>query len=146
MSAFVQTDVETLHGVTFVRYLDTGTFSKMTVSMLDKEGYLICCSSKYIIFPGIHVFKCSNGSSILYQYICDGTTDCPNDKSDEELCVCSDSTESKMCKIINTNKQICFLTYYMVQNGQCLKYIKHDTIDKQFNIDYCHRASWGSAV
>ena len=68
------------------------------------------------------------------EYICNGTIDCPNDKSDEESCVCSDSTQSKTCKIINI-KQMRSPTYYMIQNGQCLKYIKHDKIYKQFNID-----------
>ena len=62
LSAFVQTDVNTLHKVTFVRYLDTVTFRKSTASILDKEGYLICYSSKYNILSGIHDFKCSKES------------------------------------------------------------------------------------
>ena len=138
LSAFVPKDNKTLKALKFVRYLDTVTFRRSIVFHHKSEGYIICPSSKSEIHLGSHIFNCSNGSNILYKYVCDGIADCPNDKSDEESCLCDEAEQSKMCKsFYYDNKLIlCSSTYYMVKNGHCLKYANPDKIFRKFHINH----------
>ena len=41
------------------------------------------------ILIGINMFKCLKGGYVSVKYVCDGNIDCPNSKSDEELCICN---------------------------------------------------------
>ena len=138
LSAFVPKDKKTMKALKFVRYLHTVTFRSILVSLHKSEGYIICPSSKSKIHLGSHIFNCSNGSSILYKYVCDGVVDCPNDMSDEEYCLCDRAKQSKLCKsFYYTNILIlCSSTYYMVKNGHCLKYANPEKIYRKFNISY----------
>ena len=138
LSAFIVKNISTMIAVAFVRYFDTVIFEQSFVSISEKGGYIICPSRKYFVLTGSHIFKCSNGSSILYKYVCDGTIDCPNDKSDEVYCVCNDTRKSKWCKTVYHSKYliICSATYYMTRYGECLKYTSPDKLYKEFNINY----------
>ena len=136
LSAFVKYNIKTMSSITFIRYLNTVSFDVNIASLSDAEGYIICHSKKNKINLGTHIFNCSGGSNILSYYICDGTVDCPNDKSDEDGCSCNESKNSKMCKTINysQNFSICFSTYYIDSNGKCLKYTSPNKIYQAFNI------------
>ena len=136
ISAFVPKDTKTMKALSFVRYLDTVTFSKSIVSFHKSEGYIICPSKKSKIHLDSHIFNCSNGSNILYKYVCDGIADCSNDKSDEESCLCDTTKQSKMCKSFHYNNTLilCSSTYYMVKSGHCFKYANPEKIYRTFNI------------
>ena len=138
LSAFIVKNISTMIAVAFARYFDTVMFEQSFVSISAKEGYVIYPSMKYFVLTGIHIFKCSNESSILYKYVCDGTIDCPNDKSDEVLCVCNETRKSKLCKRVYHSKYLitCSSTYYMTKYGECLKYVNPDKIYKEYNINY----------
>ena len=138
LSAFVPKNKKTMKAVKFVRYLDTVTFMKSIVTLQKSEGYIICPSNKSEIHLGSHIFNCSNGSNILYKYVCDGIVDCPNDKSDEESCLCDKAKQSKLCKSFYYNNKLilCSSTYYMVKNGHCLKYANPDKIYRKFYINH----------
>ena len=91
-------------------------------------GYVICNFKKIRILKGINIFKCSRGGFILHRYICDGITDCPRDKSDEEFCICDGNKvvtkNNNLCMKLNFNKSAtqCNFNYYMKINGVCEKY------------------------
>ena len=137
LSAFVPKDNKTLNALKFVRYLDRVTFRRSIVSLHQSVGYIICPSNKSVIHLGIHIFNCSNGSTILYKYVCDGIADCPNDKSDEEFCLCDEAKQSEMCKSFYYNNKLilCSSTYYMAKNGHCLKYANQAKIYRKFYIN-----------
>ena len=136
LSAFVKDHIETLNSVTFIRYLDTVKFDIKVPSFSNAEGYIICPSKKNKIHLGTQMFNCSGGGNILSFYFCDGTVDCPNDKSDEDGCSCNDRKNSKMCKTINhsQNFSICSSIYYITINGKCLKYTTPKKNYHTFNI------------
>ena len=139
MSAFLPKDKKTMKALKFVRYLDTVTFRRsIVVSLHESEGYIICPSSKSEIHVGSHIFNCSNGSNILYKYVCDGVVDCTNDRSDEEYCLCVKAKQSKLCKSFYYNNKliVCSSTYYMAKNGHCLKYANPEKIYRKFNINH----------
>ena len=127
----------TMSSVTFIQYLDKVTFDIRDVSHPGAEGYIICPSKRTKIHLGTHMFNCSGGGNILNLFICAGTVDCPNDRSDEELCTCNESKYSKLCKIINHSKyfNICSPTYYMAINGKCLRYLNPNKIYQHFHIN-----------
>ena len=136
LSAFVRYNLKTISSVTFVRYLDTVTFFD-NISLSDGEGYIICPSIRFNIQLGTHIFNYSGGGNVLYHYICDGTVDCPNDRSDEDSCACNESKHSKMCKTIyhGQNFNTCSSIYYMAKDGSCLKYTSPKTLHQIFQIN-----------
>ena len=136
--AFVPKDNRTMNAVKFVRYLDTVTFKESITTLYDLEGYIICPSNKSEIYLGSHIFNCSNGSHILFKYVCDGIVDCPNDKSDEDFCLCNKAKQPNMCKLFYQSRQLmlCFSTYYMTKNGLCLKFSNSDKIYRKFNMKH----------
>ena len=138
LSAFVKHNMKTISSLTFIRYLDTVTFMN-NISLPHGEGYIIFPSVRHKIQLGTHIFNCSSGGNILNHYICDGTVDCPNDRSDEDYCVCNESKQSKMCKTINQsqNFNICSSVFFMTTDGNCLKYTSPEKIYQllQINID-----------
>ena len=132
LSAFVKRNISMLNTVTFVKHLDTVTFEKTN----HMKGYLIYNSEKHFIHHGSHAFICSKGSHILFKYVCDGKSDCPDDTSDEDFCMCSASSQSKTCKTLISRKNltVCSSVYYMTKNGHCLKYAHSEKIYKTLNI------------
>ena len=131
LSAFVKRKNSILSAVTFVKKLDTVTFEE-TIAV---KGYLIYHSEKYIINLVSHSFECSNGSHILFEYVCDGMLDCPADASDEDSCMCYTSSYSKMCKTMTKNNLFtCSSLYYMTKDGYCLKYTHPERMYKILNI------------
>ena len=136
LSAFLQNNISKLNAVKFVRYLDTVTFKQNIVSFPNQAGYIIYPSNKSVIQLGIHIFNCSQGGNILSKYICNGIKDCPNDRSDEDFCICDESMDSKICKTGNNSKylKMCSSVYYKTKNGYCLKYTDPVQIYNLFNI------------
>ena len=64
LSAFVKKGISMFNTVTFIRHLDVITFEKIMAT----KGYLIHDSERYFAHLGIHTFKCSKGSNILFKY------------------------------------------------------------------------------
>ena len=100
------------------------------------KGYLIYHSEKYIISLGSHSFECSNGSNILFEYVCDGILDCPADASDEDSCMCNTSSYSKECKTMTSKNDLitCSSLYYMTKDGHCLKFTHPERMYDTLNI------------
>ena len=136
LSAFVKHNIKSITSVTFIRYLDTVTFNINSISLSHAEGYIICPSVKSKTQLGTHIFNCSDGGSILSHYICDGTVDCPNERSDEDYCSCNQKKHSQMCKTINQSQHlnICSSMYYMTTDGNCLKYTNPNNIYQFFRL------------
>ena len=71
-------------------------FNKIHVKDIFKEGsvfsgYVISNFNKTKIEIGVNLYHCKRGGYVLHEYVCDGITDGPNDKSDEESCICNDT-------------------------------------------------------
>ena len=132
LSAFVKKGISMLNTVTFIRHLDVITFEKIMAT----KGYLIYDSERCFTHLGSHTFKCSKGSNILFKYVCDGILDCPDDTSNEDLCMCNASLHPKTCKVVISKKNsiVCSSVYCMMKNGYCVKYANPEKIYKILNI------------
>ena len=104
-------------------------FIKTLVQSNTVSGNYVCGSNRNKIHIGINIFYCKLGGYILHTYTCDGIDDCPNDNSDENMCVCDEEHYSKnknnMCiKMQRTNNNTyCTHNYFMDITGSCKKYI-----------------------
>ena len=103
-------------------------FTNIFVHNVTVSGNYIYSFNKTKILIGINLFTCRNRGYILHRYLCDGIKDCPNDNSDEYLCVCDEEQYSKsrknICMIVQSryNTTHCSHNYYMDMKGTCKKY------------------------
>ena len=93
------------------------------------SGIHICISHKRRIHIGTNIFHCNKGGYILYRNTCDGIKDCPNDSSDEQLCICDKdfffkTKKNNICSKLKTRQNVhqCTPNYYMEVKGTCKKY------------------------
>ena len=103
-----------------------------------ENGYHVCRSKFSDIIFGINLFNCTKTGYILYQYVCDGNVDCPNDNSNEEFCKCysntTDAGKSFHCKYIDS----CMPFVDKDNNMVCCHNTNNNFI---FNNDFAHAAS-----
>ena len=120
-------------GVTIIKvqhYFNRLTFKYYSSTNSTIKGYEIFNAVKTRINDGINIFTCSHGGYILSEYVCDEFPDCPNDKSDEDFCVCktnvSKTFQRNFCKEIfePKKKTVCYSNYYMNFDGSCNKFNK----------------------
>ena len=116
-----------------------------------KSGYGICTYKRSKIRIGTNLFPCKKGGHILHKYVCDENIDCPNDSSDEDICICDqiyeDIMERKLCKVLKINRTITYCTtnYYVGRKGSCEKYhldvlsdsTEYQGLFKTFFCDHC---------
>ena len=96
------------------------------------SGYTVCKTPKSQIKIGINIFHCKMGGYILQKYVCDEKTDGPNDRSDEDLCICNeinkDTLKNIFCNVLKIHQSItyCMANYYVGTKGVCKKYDLND--------------------
>ncbi len=100
----------------------------MKESVSETHGFFVCHSKMVHQTVGINVFYCKAGGLISADYICDGSTDCPNDESDEADCPSYKPTTSgntfnsfKHGYFQRTNT-VCPKLYFMTKREFCEKY------------------------
>ncbi len=92
------------------------------------EGFHICITRKIQEIAKNNAFTCSEGARISLIFMCDGTSDCPGDNSDENKCTCykSGDTSKKLhfCRYYQNemNETTCGILYYQTMTGQCEKF------------------------
>ncbi len=99
-------------------------FMSVAMSVSDVEGVFVCLSREHRVVRG-NIFVCSDGGFVLFTATCDGISDCPNDRSDEELCHCSRSEDQSehLCKETGHKKKVgCGPLYFLSGNGVCRPY------------------------
>ena len=103
-------------------------FTAVQPNISEASGHVICNFNKIKTFIGINLFKCSKGGYIHHRYVCDGITDCPNDRIDEEFCICDQNkfiaNKTNLCMKLKNNISAtqCTFNYYLEINGVCKKY------------------------
>ena len=83
----VQNDANTTYAIKFQRFLNKIKYRYQIVPISKVEGYYVFQYNKMDISIGSNLFQCTKGGYILSENVCDGITDCPNDKSDEEFTI-----------------------------------------------------------
>ena len=80
------------------------------------------------VVNGSNLLYCFGGGFISNEYICDGINDCPNSKSDEDICSCNkqytNSTKPHLCKqlLLDNSKVRCSYLFQMDKQGICNMY------------------------
>ena len=80
------------------------------------------------------IFVCENGMFILFMYVCDGFSDCPdNDQSDEIDCNCNNTMQLLNRNYSNTydtltEKLNCFPLYFKTKDGKCRKHYSESSL------------------
>ena len=101
-------------------------FTLISKHNVTSDGIYICAAEKVKIDIGLNIFHCKNGGYILHTYVCDGFRDCPNDNSDEQICICNNSSFSMknfcMQLFIKHNRTQCTTNHFMEVTGICKKY------------------------
>ena len=119
---FLLNDHSTIEGLQY----NSVTRSYCTASQAN--GYHVCSSKLSNAILGTNTFNCTKGGYILYQCVCNGHFDCPNDNSDEEYCQCYNNytyqTKSFHCKYLYSNhsKLTCSPLYFSTFKGDCKMY------------------------
>ena len=89
------------------KLFDTLRFTHKFVQSVKFGGTFVCTFNKIKVSIGINIFSCRTGGYILHIFTCDGIKDCPNDNSDEKLCVCGEEHNEKNNCLKLTNKAKC---------------------------------------
>ena len=87
------------------------------------------------------LFMCKNGGYVLLSSVCDGTSDCPNDNSDEIICQCKSNNtvfQTKHCVFhkFETKQLRCISQYYMSKEGQCIPFTRTSDSKNQLSNEY----------
>ena len=117
-----------LHITKVHKVFDSLRFTHILVKGNTVSGNYVCSFNKIKIVVGINIFSCKKGGYILSKYVCDGISDCPNDSSDESMCVCDKKhygkSKNNICMIMQRRHNIAYCTqnYFMDITGTCKKY------------------------
>ena len=116
--------------LTYKKLMGQMHFQSKYVSKVEAEGFLPCNVQAYTAIIGDNLFPCSEGGYVSYEYVCDGSVDCPNDKSDESNIDYGIYDKSLNLKGSLTNPK-CSNLYFLTINGMCKKYSSTDDDWKQ---------------
>ena len=116
----------TFHMFKFKRVLYQLEYKHYIGQTSKVHGFHMCITNKLRKVYAINLFHCKKGGYIMFQYVCDGFVDCPNDKTDEVFCTCnrSDTYNSQTCKDVYFSKtrKECSHMYQMTMKEKCIKY------------------------
>ena len=110
-SLLIENNMTTISVITLQRILEKLHYRNETASICKARGFNACYYNKYGLSIRPHMFHCRKGGYISSEYTCDSIIDCPNDKCDEEFCICyrplrnQAFNESKICKTIFFGKK-----------------------------------------
>ncbi len=100
------------------------SYCEVFIPKEDVSGYMVYLDTYKPAPVGDNYFRCVKGSSVHLESICDGSFDCPNDKSDETNCNCIENSTTQFlehCKfLVSKNKVICGPLYYKTSSGNCI--------------------------
>ena len=108
-------------------------FGKLEFTLISTQNSTsnaihICAAEKVNINIGLNIFHCKKGGYILHTHTCDGVTDCPNDNSDEQFCICNNRSFNMkkinfcMQLLSRQNRTQCTSNYFMDITGICKKF------------------------
>ena len=110
----IENDDFSVYEVTFQNHLSKIRYRYDIVQIDQTKGFYLCHDKKADTVVGLNLFNCSRGGYTLAQNICDGVRDCPNDKSDEENCVCNQTEgTATVCKVtyFGNSRRVCSSLY-----------------------------------
>ena len=117
-------------GIKMTRQFNRIHLKYTDITTEEWEGNYICNFNKLIRVTDILTFQCEKGGALLYDFVCDGSIDCPNDNSDEKICTCTGEPNMTFkfivyqCRdlIIKGKALSCSSLYYMTKKGFCEHY------------------------
>ncbi len=94
---------------------------------LSTDNLLIKWESARSFLHHKNIFLCHFGGYISVAHVCDDSSDCPRDDSDETNCVCKNFTKknSQLCKTMlesNSTAAKCGPLFYQTFTGKCVPY------------------------
>ena len=107
-------------------------YSKRKRRISDVEGLYIHQEKYYNFIKGGNVFECANGRLISVYFLCDGTKDCGDINSTDEVgCYCSkENYYSSKCKYVYDEKvhgleqaNSCSYYYFKATTNNCRRYL-----------------------
>ena len=138
----VENDENSVYKVTFQRHLFKISYIYAIVPINQTSGFYLCQYKKVDLTVGLNLLHCSRGGYTLSENICNGVKDWPNDRSDEENCLCHNTNKDTpaTCKVkyIRGSKRICSSLYHMRFDGNCqlFMYLKSGTYNNNNNKTY----------
>ncbi len=124
----IQTSEENMYGIKFERILNKLTFKNISIYFSEVQGFFVCHSRMVYLIVGLNIFCCKAGGYISADYICDGSTDCPNDESDEADCpfhklkTSENTSNTFRYGHFQRTKTSCPNLYFMTKREFCEKY------------------------
>ena len=123
MNIFMENDINFIFVVKIQKFFGLLSTTRHAIEK-NIDGYHICNFEKIKMTVGLNMFHCKEGGYIPTYYICDGIGDCSNDDSDEEYCICKNTTlikQDDLCQVIylGQNVKICGNNYVMTIRGNC---------------------------
>ena len=118
----IQKDNSFAHVIKFERFLNKIRYRSYISNTSMAKGFYTYQYNRINIIIGSNLFNCTKGGYILYEYRCDGKTDCPNDQSDEEFCVCNNTSDINAVHILRSilnrkSRTICSNFHYLTKQG-----------------------------
>lgn len=129
-----------VYKLTYRTHLKKNIFKQSVISVSEAEGFFTCQASKSKLQMGTNLFHCHSGAYISSVHLCDGIIDCPNDKSDEQFCICSNkflkSSKGFLCKqtMGKSNESSCSPLYFVTHVKSCYKYLDISLIENTNNM------------
>ena len=134
--------------LTYKKILGQLYFKSEYVSSFEAEGFFLCNVKGYTVFNGSNLFHCNAGGYISYEYVCDGSIDCPNDVSDEKKIFCVKYGKENF--LLNSEEHNrnhkCSNLYLLTVSGTCQKYSSLEGTLKQIFVTKLTRIIDGSLV
>ena len=142
----IQKDKNFAYVIKFERFLNKIRHIYYIGNNSVAKGFYTYQYNRINIIIGSNLFNCTKGGYILYEYMCDGKTDCPSDQSDEQFCICNNTGYTNAGQRSTLNRRIrtiCSNYYYVTKQGynqkfrdnNYVKQEKHEYKSSSVNID-----------